>query len=589
MGRVLGHVETAHRYAEHVVKGKVPACRYVQLAGQRFLNDLESGSRRGLHFNEAEANRICKFQELLPHVKGKWAKGGQLIHLEPWQKFGLCNQFGWQRENEDGDWVRRFRISYEEVPRKNAKSTKLAGVALYMLGPDEEEGAECVSAATTRHQAQAVWGVARRMVLKTPRYRERFGVEALKHAIIRESTGSNFIALSREADTLDGLNLHFGAVDELHAHKSRELWDVLDTAMGARSQPLLMAITTAGGNQDGICYELRDYLVKILEGTLEDDAFWGIIYTVDSAERWDAPEQWRIANPNYGISVDPAIIEQAARRAKHSASALNNFLTKHLNVWVNAASAFINMDEWKAGAVEELASFAVKALKDDLKHPATPSFGIPPEFDGRECLLGADLAARVDIASLAFIFPEDDGGATVFGRHYLPEELVKEAAASTGGNYAQWAKAGWLTLTPGNVIDLDHIESDVKRAARRFNVKSFAHDPWQAQQMVAHLAEESIECIEVKPMVSTFSPAMKEVEALVKAKKLRHNGDPCARWMVSNVVAKEDFKQNVYPRKEKPGRKIDFFVAMLEAMNRFVAAELVSSVSPYEQHGFRSL
>ncbi len=569
MGRALGHVEAGHRYAENLVAGKVPAGRLARLAAQRFLNDLKLGPRRGLHFNEAEADRACKFQELLPHVKGKWARRRELIRLEPWQKFGLINQFGWQRENEDGDWVRRFRTSYEEVPRKNAKSTKLAGVALYMLGPDEEEGAECVSAATTRHQAQAVWGVARRMVLKTPRYRERYGVEALKHAIIRESTGSNFIALSREADTLDGLNLHFGAVDELHAHKSRELWDVLDTAMGARSQPLLMAITTAGGNQEGICYELRDYTIKILEGTLEDDSFWGIIYTVDDASEWDDPEQWRMANPNYGISVDPAILEQAARRARHSAAALNNFLTKHLNVWVNAAAAYLNMEEWKACQDEELAEFA-RSLTSQEKQD---TFGIPPSFDGRECWLGGDLASRVDIASLAPVFPDEDGGATMFGRHYLPQDLVDELASSTGGNYLQWARDGWLTLTPGTVIDLDKIELDIKRLAARFQVKAFAHDPWQAQQMVAHLQEAGIDCVEVKPMVATFSPAMKEVEALVKSKRLRHNGDPCARWMASNVVAKEDFKENVYPRKEKPGRKIDWFVAVLEAMNRFVAAE----------------
>jgi phage terminase large subunit-like protein len=565
--RPLDHAGQAEKYADQVASGKVPSSKWQKKACERFILDKERGRDRGLSFDRAAANRVCHFVELLPHIKGKWAQAGETISLEPWQKFILCNPFGWKQERNEGPPLRRFRTVYEEVPRKNAKSTKIAGVALYMLGPDEEAGAEIYSAATTREQASIVFGVARHMALRTPRYRQRFGVDVFRHAVVREETAATLKALSSEHDTLDGLNSHFVALDEVHAAKNRALYDVLQTSMGSRQQPILWGVTTAGGNQEGICYELRDYLCKVLDGVLQDDSFFGIIYTVDDPEQWEDTKQWRIANPNYGVSVLPESLEDGARKARHSAAALNSFKTKHLDVWVSAAAAWMNMEEWKACGVPGLRAFAEEALKNE---EGRKSFGIPPDFNGRECWIGGDLSSKVDIADLAFIFPDGDGGATVFGRHYLPKDLVEEHGRTTGAHYLQWAKDGWLTLTSGNAQDFDLIEADIKAAAERFRVLGYAHDPWQSHQMVQHLQAADIQCIEVKPMVSTFSPAMKEVEALVKAKKLRHNGDPCATWQVSNVVAKEDFKQNVYPRKEKRERKIDFFVALCEGMERFV-------------------
>lgn len=581
--RKVDHSREALRYAERVVSGKIPACEWVRRAGERHLRDLDTAEARGLRFDREKANRICRFAELMPHIKGEWAKGHQRIVLQPWQKFAYCNLFGWQRHRDlvlsgltgltkvapasDREWFRRFRTGYLEVPRKNSKSTMGAITGLYMLGPDEEEGAECVSAATTRKQAGAVWEVARFMTLRTPRFRDRYGIDVYRHSLVREATASNFVALSKESETLDGLNLHFGDVDELHAHKDRSLWDVLDTAMGSRAEPLLLAITTAGGNQEGICYEQRSYLIKILQGLLEDDSFWGIIYTVDDPEAWDDPKQWQIANPNYGISVDPVKLADAAKKARFSAAAQNNFKTKHLNVWVSAASAWANMEEWKAGTRPDLHEFAAREL---ATAKGRNTFGIPPEFDGRECWISGDLASKIDIASLAFIFPDPDGGITVFGRHYLPEDLVEELAGKTGGHYAQWADRGWLTLTSGNTADFDRIEAEIEAAAGRFKLLGYCYDPWQSHQMVGHLTDKGLPCAEIKPTVANYSPAMKELEALVKGRRVRHDGNPCGLWMVSNVVVKEDYKGNIYPRKERNTAKIDWLVALLGGMNRVI-------------------
>lgn len=562
MGLVPGadHARDAQRYAERVIAGKIPACKWVRLACERHVRDLDTAKDRGLYFDPDAAGRICRHVERLPHIKGKWARAHEKIRLEPWQKFSLCNVFGWKRIEDD---LRRYHTVYIEVPRKNAKSTLTAAVALYMLGPDEEEGAECVTAATTRDQASIVFSLARHMALRTPLYRERFGVEVSKYALVRDETASNLRSVSSEHDTLDGLNVHLASVDELHAHKSRALWDVLDTARGSREQPILWGITTAGGDQDGICYEQRDYVCKVLEGVLEDDAYYGIIYTVDDPDAWDDPEQWRMANPNYGVSVRPESLEDAAKKARHSAPALRNFQTKHLNIWVNAAAQWMNMEEWKSCGSPDL------RLED---------------FAGRQVYLGLDLASRSDIASMAYIFPGEDGAMTVFGKHFLPGDLVEEKAATTGGHYLQWASQGWLTLTEGTVIDLDTIEDLVAAEAERYPVTALAYDPWQATQLAQHLIVKGIPCIEIRPTVQNFSAAMKEVEALVRSGKLRHNCDPVATWMVSNVVAKEDFKDNVFPRKERPNKKIDFFVALLSAMNRAMLTE-APKPSVYETRG----
>jgi len=566
----------AERYAQDVVTGKLVAGRKVVAACARHLHDLEHGPKRGLRFNPEEASRACRFIELLPHIKGKWAKLRELIVLQPWQIFIVCNLFGWQKQTEDGSWVRRFKLAYIEVARKNAKSTLAAAIALYMLAVDGEEGAEIYSAATTRGQARIVFGVARQMALRTRRYRERFGVEVSTHALVQDSTASNFVALSSDYDSLDGLNPHFVPVDELHAHKNRALWDVLETAMGSREQPLMMAITTAGGNQAGICYEVRGYIVNILETDgFHDDSTFGIIFTADDPERWDQPEQWAMANPNLGVSVFRDYIEDKVRKARQSAAALNNFKTKHLNIWINASLAYFSMERWKACEDTTLQLFDAAGDPD-------------PRFAGQKCVIGLDLASEIDLAEVVYEFPElpDGQPLTVFGTHYLPRDLVEERASTVTGHYLNWAsprpdgKPPWLTLTDGNTIDMDRIEAEVLRANELFQVVAVAHDPWQAHQLVGHLMAKGIECIKVPPNVGNFSPALKDLEGRMQSGRIRHNGDPLASWQMANVVARRDFKDNVYPRKERPENKIDFVTALLESHSRLI----VGADTPVQQY-----
>lgn len=544
----------ARQYAKNVVAGKIPTCKWVQLACQRQLNDLEKfkGKASPYQFNPKLADKtgkayfpadnLCAFIEHLSHVKGPLA--GQAIKLEPWQVFILSTVFGWVRS----DGRRRFRRSYIEVPRGNAKSTLSSALALYMLAADGEGGAEVYSLATTRDQARIVFGDAQTMARQSAGFRARFGVGVGAHNMHVMSSGSKFEALSAEGSTLDGLNIHFGCVDELHAHKTRTVYDVVETGTGKRDNSLLWVITTAGSNRSGICYEVRTFVTRLLDGVFEDDSQFGIIYGLDDGDDWTLEASLIKANPNWGISVQPEVLTPLQAKAMQMPSAVNNFKTKHLNEWVNADTAWMDMRSWDR--------CADSALEID-------------SFVGQPCWIGLDLASKTDIAALLLVFehPQIDGGFAVFGRYYLPEDTVHTTGNS---QYAGWMGAGRLTVTPGNVIDFSWIEADLIDFVSRFSVQAVAFDPFQATQLSTRMMSEGLPMIEVRPTVLNFSEPMKTLEALVLQGKLIHDSDPVLAWMASNVVAHLDAKDNIYPRKERPENKIDGIVALIMALSRAI-------------------
>ena len=537
-----------------MVSGAIPACRWVQLACQRQLNDLarfkgkdspyrfnpKLSDRNGRGFHPAD--NLCAFIERLPHVKGPLA--GEPISLEPWQVFILTTVFGWVTP----DGKRRFRRSYIEVPRGNAKSTLSSAVALYMLAADHEGGAEVYSLATTRDQARIVFGDAQTMARRSPGFRTRFSVNVGAHNMHVLASGSKFEALSAEGSTLDGLNIHFGCVDELHAHKTRTVYDVVETGTGKRDNSLLWVITTAGSNRAGICYEVRTFVSKLLDGVFEDDTQFGIIYGLDDGDDWTSENALIKANPNWGISVRPEILGPLQAKAMQLPSAVNNFKTKHLNEWVNADTAWMDMRAWDACADTSL----------DIDN-----------FIGQPCWIGLDLASKTDIAALILIFahPEIADAYLTFGKYYLPEDTVHGAGNS---QYSGWMRIDRLTVTPGNVIDFSWIEADLLDMASRFAIQAVAFDPFQATQLSTRMQAEGLPMIEVRPTVLNFSEPMKILEALVLQKKLAHDGDPVLTWMASNVVAHLDVKDNIYPRKERPENKIDGIVALIMALSRAI-------------------
>ena len=556
----------ARRYAEAVVAGDIPTGRWVRLACQRQLDDLARFKGKGspYRFNPkltdragrpfTPADNICAFIERLPHVKGPLAR--QPIKMEPWQVFILTTVFGWVKP----DGKRRFRRAYIEVPRGNAKSTLSSGIGLYMLTADGEGGAEIYSLATTRDQARIVFGDAQAMARASKGFRSRFGVSVGAHNIHVQATGSKFEALSAEGSTLDGLNIHFGCIDELHAHKTRTVYDVVETATGKRDNSLLWVITTAGSNRAGICYEVRGFVTRLLDSVFADDSQFGIIYGIDEGDDWGDEASLIKANPNWAVSVRPDVLLPLQAKAMQLPSAVNNFKTKHLNEWVNADTAWMDMRAWERGTEPAL----------DIE-----------TFAGRPCWIGLDLASKTDIAALVVLFshPEIDGGFAVFGRYFLPEET---ALASGNSQYEGWMRSGRLTATPGNVIDFGWVEAELLGLSSRFAVEAVAFDPFQATQLSTRMLAEGLPMIEVRPTVLNFSEPMKILEALVLQGKLRHDGDPVLAWMASNVVAHLDAKDNIYPRKERPEQKIDGIVALIMALARALLPQ-ASTVSVYDQ------
>lgn len=568
MGAVqVDHVAEAIEYANQVLAGEIPACKWVKAACQRQLDDLErwqGDASWPYEWKPELADRAIRFIELFPHIKGgnTWT-AGEPIRLAPAQKFGIACVFGWVRKDSG---TRRFKTVYEELPRKNAKTTKLAPICLYMLTADGEMGAEVYSAATKEEQARIVFEIAQQMARLEPEFRARFGVEVFRKALAVRETASAFKPLAADADSLDGLNISFAAVDELHAHKTRAVYDVLDSGRGSRAQPLLWAITTAGSNRAGVCFDVRSYLTKILNSVLkrhgglgypvkgevaEDETFWGIIYTIDDGDDPFDEATWRKANPLYGISVDPEDLRRMAAVAQVQAQALNEFLTKRLNVWVNADSAWMNMLQWDA------CGDPVLKLED---------------FAGSDCIVALDAAFKKDLFAKMRVFRRDlaDGPHYyLFGRYYTNEELVQQK----GNEHLQaWVSQDRIRVTPGNVLDIAVVREELLEDTRRFHLVEVPYDPAQLTQFATEMIDQGVPMVEIRPTVLNFSPAMKEVEELVASRRLHHDGDPVLSWTIANVVCHRDAKDNIYPRKDDPLKKIDPAIALFMALARWMAA-----------------
>jgi phage terminase large subunit-like protein len=552
-------------YAQAVVAGERRACQWVKMACQRHLDDLQrwDGQKDApFYFDEKQGNRVCDIIQHFPHIRGIWAKEQKRLVLEPWQCFIVMVVFGWMAR---ATGQRRFRVVYIEVPRKNAKSTLTSAVGLYLLACDGEQGAHIVSAASALHQAKLVFTDAQLMARKEPGFRKKFGVEVLAHSIVQQDTASRFEALSAEHSNLDGLNLHAALIDELHAHPTRGLWDVLATATGSRTQPLIWAITTAGLNRASVCYDQRNHVTDILSRHVEDDAYFGIIYTRDAGDDPFEESTWEKANPNYGISVHPEGLRADAKRAMQMPSEQVAFLSKHLNIWVNASMAWL-----PAGAWDKCGDTGL-----DIE-----------DFADQPCYIGIDLALRSDIAALVVAFPPEgkrDWWA-IFGRYYLPEDTVNR---SENSHFQAWETMGRLTATPGSITDFDYIIANLGDLAARYDVREIALDPYDAGPLITDIEKAGLrKPVEIRQIAPNMHPPMVELEGLVLSQKICHDGDPMLAWMMSNVKVAHS-GDLMKPVKESDEKKIDGVVALLMCIHR--AMKHGAAQADYENRGLWSV
>lgn len=574
----MTYSETAKQYCLDITSGKKLACQLVQLACQRHLDDLERQQNPDypFRFDDKKAEKRCKFSEKFVHVKGKWT--GKRINLEPWQVFIECSLFGWVRKS---DGLRRFRVAYIEIPRKNGKSVLGALAGLYMLTADGEKGSEIYSGATTEKQAHEVFRPAWQMSQKSEDFRDFYGVSL--SGTPRNPTSIYCIEDMSRFEPLvghpgEGASPHCAIIDEYHEHRSSAQYDSMETGMGAREQPLMFVITTAGVDTSSPCYDMHLRAVKILEKSLIDDAFFTIIYTIDQDQDFKDFEIWKAANPNYGISINEDYLKRKYSETMTSANKQNINLCKHLNVWTNAGVAWMNM--------VKLAACIDPSLKLS-------------DFAGRKCWAALDLASKIDICALVLLFerrptapldddpeselPKIDREFVAFAKYYLPEETVQLAGNE---HYVKWVREGWITETPGARTDFAYIENDLKQIHKESPIIDLSFDPREAGYLINNVMQwyRPECCVEINQGPALMSQPMKELEALVYSRRLWFSGDPVLTWMIGNVVKKQGRSSGpvkyYYPTKEKDENKIDGAVSLIMAISRAMAGG--SALSAYD-------
>lgn len=557
------------KYIDDVLDGSIPACRYLILAVERQRKDMLTRDGIDLNFDPDAAQLAIDFIEELKHSKGKWA--GQKLILQPWQLFICWCIFGWKKI----DGSRRFRIAYNEVARKNGKSTFAAAIGLLLLLMDGEQGAEVYSAATKMDQAKIIHREAMRMVKASQDLRDYFGVACHVNNIHVTKTNSMFEPLGADAKTLDGLNPSAATIDELHAHRDSSIWDIIRSAIGSRRQPLMFAITTAGFNMHCFCYEQRDYAVKVLEGIIDDDSLFAIIFTLDRDDNgvllddWKDETCWVKANPNLDVSVSVDDMKAMCQEAIESPTKKNNFLVKKLNVWTTQTVSWVNLEKWNA--CNEIVAES--------------------ELFGKKCFAALDLSSNTDITAKVLLFPWDDDKYVVVPKFYIPKENALARQRKDGVPYQKWADEGFITMTEGNVIDYKVIQADLYSDGEQYDIEMIAYDRWGFEAFRQRVVEEGIEedlLVSFGQGFASMSAPMKELEKLYLSGKLIHNGNPVLAWMISNVAASMDPADNIKPDKKKSSEKIDGAVALIMAIG-IAITRVIKQNSVYEDRGVRTV
>lgn len=533
-----------------MLSGAIVAGKYVRLACERHLRDMEQGPSRGLVWSPAHANHAIRFFRFLKHSKGE--KGGEVFELSLWQKFIVGSVHGWRRASGPKKGLRRFKTAMLVIAKKNGKSTMCGGVGLHGLIGDREPGAEVYAIATKKDQAKQVFEPARQMVLKNPVLLDR--LEAPQTAIVDRATASSFKPLSADTGGADGINPHVVIVDELHRHKTPVMLNLMAESMDARRQPILWIITTASDDKPGTPYAQEEaYAINVLEGTIADDSYFAYLAMLDKEDDWADEKNWIKANPNLGVSIDLESLRDRATKAKGKPDALADFKRLRLNIRTAAQNRAIDMGRWAA-----------------LKAPARD----PAELAGRKCYAGFDGSTKIDISAFVRIWaPAAKGGKwTIRGKYWIPGENVAERGHKDRAPYADWVDKKLIDTTPGNVVDFQTIEDEIEAAHKAQRFEALAYDPWGTTQMMASLLGKGLPVVEFGQTLKNYAPAVKEFEALLEAGQIEHDGDPVLAWMASNLHWYKDGKDNKQPHKGNSTGRIDGMSALIMAIGRAVAA-----------------
>lgn len=537
----------------------------------KLLPDYNPFQDAGYCYFDAEAAQLALdfFPNCLVHIKGP--KAGKPFVLAGWEKCIIANLFGWKRKNG----TRRYRTAFIFVPRKNGKTTLAAGIILFVLTCDNEPGAEIYSSANDRDQAKLVFAPAELMVKASPELSTR--LQVYRNTILAIDpdsgleTGSYYRPISADANTKDGYNTHLHINDELHAQRDRRLVDALETSTGSRAQPLTIYITTSDFDRPSICNEKYDYACKVRDGIFKDDTFLPAIYEAKPEDDWTKVATWRKANPNLGVSLFMDYIRHECKKAQETPACENTFKRLHLNIKTEQDVRWLKLTDW-----------------DACDAPV-----VETELIGKRCFAGFDLSSNMDVTARVLVFPPD-ADCELFRclcRFYIPQENAYKREERDRVPYTAWARAGYIKLTPGNVVDYGIVKADFQFDYEKFDIVESAFDRWNFEALRQQFIGEGIEADHFvsfgQGFVSMSAPS-KELEKLILSQQLAHGGNPVLRWMAGNVSVEFDAADNIKPSKKKSTQRIDGIVALIEALGRAMVAGTPKE-SVYNKRGLRIL
>jgi phage terminase large subunit-like protein len=557
-------IRQAEKYIADALSGKIVLSKTTRLTFERHKKDLLHAPENGWYFDKKAAERFFDFCTIIKHSpdKRKWIP----FEPEPWEAAIAYLIFGWYKK----DGTRRFNYSYIELPKKNGKTTFAAVVAAYLLFLDGEQEAEIYCAATVEKQAHICFDKAKRMIEKSPSLARR--ARCLTNNISILSSGSKMEPLGRDSESMEGINPHGAIIDEYHVFswKNNVVFENIQSATVNRRQPLIFIITTAGRDKTLPCFDYRNLCIEILRGIkIQDDTF-AIIYTLDEEDDWKDPDVWRKANPNWGISVNPARFQDEFKGAINSRTKEVAFKTKNLNLWVDAPTVWIPDEKWKA------CSHGLKP--DDLKK--------------RTCYAGLDLASHIDLNALALFFPDINGHPAIQLFFWIPEDKIKEKEDRV--DYALWVKQGHVFSTPGSIIDNDQLSSDILEILKEFKVEGLAYDPYMAHHgIIQNIQKGGFPIQRLDPYmqnIKNMSAPTKEFEKLITSGQLEHFNNPVMRWMMGNVVIISDSNDNYKPDKKRSREKIDGPIAAITAIGEYITLTVGNENKEiYKDHDLRFL
>jgi phage terminase large subunit-like protein len=525
------------------------------------------GEAPGAVFDPDRVDKVLNAFSKLRHTQGQWA--GQPLKPDPWQvAYVLAPVFGWVRWDEDADcYVRIVRELYVDVPRKNGKSTLAGGLAIYMTCADGEQGAQVITAATTKEQAGFVFEPVKKLAEAAPALKKH--VLPLKDKILHKRSGSYFKPIASVAGAQHGANIHCAIVDELHEHKTPELVETIETGTGSRRQPLVVIITTAdSGKRESVYDRKRKRVEQLSRRVFAAPSVYGVVWAAEKDDDPHVASTWRKANPGYGVSPTRSYLQAKSDEAKQSPADLAKFLRLHLGRRTKQETKFISLESWNrnAGMVDEA------------------------RLAGREAYGGLDLASTSDLSALCWLFPDDEsGGFDAIWRLWTPEDNVDALDQRTAGAATVWVRQGLLVATPGNVADYDYIRLQIDRDMDAFDVRSIGFDPWNATPLTNKLLEDDAPMVKVRQGFITMSPPLKELQRLLlkgtpRAPLFRHGGNDAVTWMVDNLAVAMDPAGNVKPDKARSAEKIDAVSAAVTALSEAMTREPVQK-SAYEDGG----